>query len=381
MKKLHIAIVTNNYRPYKGGVVSSIETFTQQLLKVGHKVSIITLDFTGKNNHDTEYIYRIRCPIKFNYKTNPIAIPWFPNLNVIKKIEELKPDIIHSQHPFLLGISALKASKKFKIPIIFTYHTRYEEYAHYIPFPTKLSVPIIKKLALNYCKNVDAIIAPTKSTSDFLKENGINKSINIIPSGISDIFIKNEDKKNEQFKDLKKNTIFKLLTVSRFTKEKNIPFLLDVLSKLNSKYHLTLAGYGGELEFLKNYAFNHLKLNRNQIEFINSPTKNALLKAYKTSDIFIFASKTETQGIVLAEAMACGLPIIALNGPGACDIVYNRKNGFLVNSKEEMVEKIKYLQNACKLKNDLGKNARKTALRYTINQTTNRLINLYKQLL
>src|SRR3990167_5894496 len=372
MDKIHIAIVTNNYKPYSGGVVSSIESFTTQLIEFGHKISIITLDFAGHNESDPSYVHRIKCPIKFRYKTNPIGIPWRHNHAVIKKIAELKPDLIHSQHPFLLGKAALKAGKKLKIPIIFTYHTRYEEYAHYLPLPTNISRPIIKKIALRYCKKVDALIAPTQSTKNFLLENGIKIPISIIPSGIPEIF----------FQPAKKTVIsnsFRLLSVSRFTKEKNIIFLLNVLNKLGLHFHLTLVGYGPELENLKNYAFVTLKIPENKLEFIISPTKAELVQIYKNSDIFIFGSKSETQGIVLAEAMASGLPVIALNAPGACDIIENGKNGFLVRNQDKMVEKIEFLQINRELLKKYSENARSTGQKYSISETAAQLINCYQK--
>lgn len=367
---LHIAIVTNNYKPYKGGVVSSIESFTNELMQKGYKVSIITLDFDGKNELDQDYVHRIKCPIKFNYKTNPIGIPWRYDHYVFEKIKELKPDIIHSQHPFLLGVSALKASKKFKIPIIFTYHTRYEQYSHYIPLPEQITSIAIKKLALEYCKQVDQIIAPTESTKKFLIENNIKTPINVISSGISNVFLASKKTK------LNENQ-FKLLFVSRFTKEKNIPFLLEVFSKLDSKFTMTLIGYGSETDFLKNLAYSKLKIETDRLNFIISPPKNIIAQQYQESDLFLFSSKTETQGIVLAEAMASGLPVIALEAPGSIDIIKNGQNGFLVKNKDEMLEKIKLVSQDLNLKSKLSENALKTGQFYSIESCTSRLIECY----
>lgn len=367
---IHVAIVTNNYKPYKGGVVSSIESFTNELIKKGHRVSIITLDFDGKNQQDENFIYRIECPIKFNYKTNPIGIPWRYDHYIFEKIKELKPDIIHSQHPFLLGVSALKASKQFKIPIVFTYHTRYEQYSHYIPLPQQATSNTIKKLALDYCKKVDRIIAPTESTKRFLIENNIKTPINVISSGISNIFLGSKKTKLS-------NENFKLLFVSRFTKEKNIPFLLEVFEKLDSNYTMTLIGYGSETESLKKLAYNDLKIEKSRLNFIISPPKEIISKHYKESDIFLFASKTETQGIVLAEAMASGLPIIALEAPGSIDIIKHGQNGFLVQTQKEMLEKIKLISKNTDLKVQLSKKALETSQFYSIENCTSRLIECY----
>ncbi|OGB84699.1 hypothetical protein A3F66_04550 [candidate division TM6 bacterium RIFCSPHIGHO2_12_FULL_32_22] len=373
MKKIKIVIITNNYKPYNGGVVSSIETFSQELIRLGHEVFIITLDF-ATNEIDHDYVIRLDCPIKFKYKKYPIAIPWRYDHQIIKLINKINPDIIHSQHPFFLGASALKASKKLNIPIIFTYHSMYEQYAHNVPIPTLISEPIIKKFALGYCKNVDHVISPTESTKNFLLKNGIKTNISIIPSGINSIFLSKDYKRDNS------NQI-KLLSVSRFTKEKNIPFLLEVFSKLDNNFILNLVGHGVELENLQNYAFNILNIENNRLNFVVNPEKNEIAQFYRDSDIFIFASTSETQGLVLAEAMAGGLPVIALNASGSSDIIINNHNGFLVENQSEMLEKIKLIRDNKKLKENLHFNAWQTGQKYSVQEATRKLIDLFGKLL
>ena len=372
MKKIKIVIITNNYKPYNGGVVSSIETFSQELIRFGHEVFIITLDF-ATNQIDHDYVIRLNCPIKFRYKKYPIAIPWRYDHQIIELIKKINPNIIHSQHPFFLGVSALKASKKLNIPIIFTYHSMYEQYAHNVPIPTLITEPIIKKFALEYCNKVDHVISPTESTKNFLLRNGIKNNITIIPSGINNLFLSKDYKRDNS------NQI-KLLSVSRFTKEKNIPFLLNVFSKLDNNFILDLVGHGIELENLKNYAFNILKIEKNRLNFIINPEKTEIAKFYRNSDIFIFASTSETQGLVLAESMAGGLPVIALNAPGSSDIIINNYNGFLTENQVDMLEKIKTLISNSELKNKMHFNAWQTGQRYSIQEAGQKLLNCYEKL-
>lgn len=373
LKLKTIAIVTNNYTPYSGGVVSSIITLRSSLQAQGHKVYIITLEFT-KNQPKEEGVIRLNCPVKFKYYSNNLAIPWRPCHNLCKIFDKIKPDIIHSQHPFYLGMCALKAARCKNIPIIFTYHTQYEKYVHYLPFPETLTAPITKLLALDYCKKVDSIVAPSKSIANYLRQEEIKTPIKVIPSAINPIFFTPESKSSQNI-----NCKFKLITVSRFVKEKNIPFLLKAFSKLNhNKFELTLVGYGPEQETLESLAFEKLKIPRECAKFVIAPSKQELAQLYQSADLFIFASSTETQGLVLAEAMGSGTPVVAVEAPGSKDIVVNGKNGFLVHSQSEMVCKINQLANNAELLNILKKEAREQAQNYSPTKLTNKLVQLYK---
>lgn len=369
---MKIAIITNNYKPYSGGVVSSITTFADQLKKIGCDVSIITLDFLSSNSEQEEYVFRVPTQIKFLYHNNHMAVPLRADKYIFEVIKKISPDIIHSQHPFLLGSSALKTARILNIPIVFTYHSQYEQYSHYLPFPFNLAKPVIKNIALSYCKKVNGIIAPSNSVKEILTANKISGNIEIISSGISSIFF------NKIFEIKNWSNKFNLLYVGRFTKEKNIQFLLNVFSCLDySKYKFNLVGYGSEIENLKNHAIN-LGIPKKNIEFIEKPSKDRLAQIYKDSNLFIFSSKTETQGLVLAEAMASSNPVIALDASGSKDIIKNNINGFLINSEQEMIEKIIAVTENLQLYNELCKGAWLTAQDYKIEISTERLLNFYK---
>ncbi len=185
-KKLSIVFVTNNYTPYQGGVVSSIKQHIQALQELGHTVHLITLDFVP-NMQDEPHVTRLFCPIRFNYKTNPMAVPLLPNYSVQKIIEQINPDIIHAHHPFLLGSAALKAAKKSTIPIVFTYHTLYHHYLHYIPLPQPLSKTLVEKHVAFFCKQVNGIIAPSNAVKQLIQKK-CTTPIQVIPSAIAPLF-------------------------------------------------------------------------------------------------------------------------------------------------------------------------------------------------
>jgi glycosyltransferase involved in cell wall biosynthesis len=188
----------------------------------------------------------------------------------------------------------------------------------------------------------------------------------VISSGILPIFVNNSFTEH-------------LLTVSRFVKEKNIYFLLDAFSKLDqSNFIFTLIGYGAETQNIQNYAYKKLGLSENNIRFIIKPHKEIISYYYKSVDLFIFSSITETQGLVLAEAMSGGTPVIAVDATGSCDIVKNGFNGYLVNTVEQMIEKILQISSDEQLNKTMQYNAFCTAQLYNPAKTTQNLIDFYQ---
>lgn len=371
---MKIAVVTNNYKPYSGGVVSSIDTFAQHLAILGHQVYIITLDFEGLGSTYGEQISIIRLcsPVRFNYRTFPIAIPWLPQRTLWQTLQEINPQIVHSQHPFLLGVAALKASRKLGIPILFTHHSQYEQFAHLIPFPQLLAAGIIRKQTLAYCQAVDGVVAPSNFIQQLLRQQGCKTPVRVIPSGILPIYLSSTQIR----KPIRQK--FQLLTVSRFAKEKNIPFLLEMFAMLPDPFHLNVVGYGPEEAALRHYAYTVLQIPKERLTFIERPTKPALQKFYQTADLFVFASTAETQGLVLAEAMASGTPVIALAGPGQDELVINGKNGFLINSQAEMALNIQKIFNDPNLHWQLQKGAFASGKNYAPARLTQELVNFYQ---
>lgn len=372
-QSLSILLITNNYRPYCSGVANSLEQLHKELINQGHNAYIVTLDFLGDKNYE-ENIIRLYSPIRFTYKKNPMAIPLLPYHELKKIITKIKPDIIHVHHPFLLGKVGLEIAKNFDIPILFTYHTQYDKYLHYIPLPEKITEPIILKWVNDFCNKVDGIIVPCQTIKNCLESRNIVKPvIMVIPSSIDPFYITSVPKISWQ------NPI-QLLTMSRFVKEKNIEFLLRVMQLLDpQRFHLTLIGYGPYQEFLQQYAFDKLELTA--VTFITKPSKEERAQYYKKADIFIFASLTETQGLVLAEAMASGTPVVALDASGSRDIIKNGYNGFLVENEEQMINTILSITHNQEQLVELSKNASKTAQEYKPENLTKKVIDIYRELI
>lgn len=371
-----ILMVTNNYFPYQGGVAQSVYASTQALQLYGYNVIIVTLDVADVIN-DPPYVFRVPSLIRLSFKKNPIAFSWRVTAYIKKLINQISPDIIHSHHPWLLGTSAHKVAFKVQCPIIFTHHTLYQEYAHYVPLPQKISRFFIAQHVRNYCKTVHHIVAPSDAIADMLHGESITTPVSVIPSAIRSCFFNHTlSVKNAATLPLK------LVYVGRLVQEKNITALLDMLTLLpQHMYVFDCVGYGQQWNFLHDYAYKKLKLSPMQVRFHHKPDEQSLVNWYHQAHLFVFASKTDTQGLVLAESMACKTPVLALEGPGQRSIIGDNYNGYMVNNIQEMANTILYLGENLEQIERLSQGAYKTAMRYTMDEHGKQLHNLYESIL
>lgn len=370
---MKIVFITNNFTPYSAGVVSSIKATIAALQKYGHKVTVITLDFDGKQHDDLPYVYRLHCPIKFYHRQNPIGIPWRALQQIDKIMQVELPDVVHSHHPFGLGWHAHKIARIYDVPIVFTHHTMYEDFSHYVPLYQPWVKKITNSLVTKYCNEVDHVIAPSSTVKQMLHGKAIATPITCLPSPVMQLF----ENQEQQLQQSYKNGPFKLIAVSRFVPEKNLYALLDLMKLLPRNVTLILVGYGILYAELKRYAFEELQLERDRVTFLYKPEKPLLKKAYQAAHCFLFTSKTDTQGLVLAESMSCSTPVIALDGPGQRDIIIDGVNGFIVDDLSQMAEMVKKLIRSPKLYKKLQEGAYATSRNYTTFAIGQQLHELY----
>jgi glycosyltransferase involved in cell wall biosynthesis len=361
MKIMHL---TNNYHPYKGGVVSSIDSFVKAQRDLGHEVLVITFDFNGSSNF--AHVKKLS-GIRFSYKSNPMLIPYSIKYFLKKYINDFMPDVIHLHNPFLLCYAGLKLAKKLGIKTVFTHHSVYEHYLHYLPF----GFDRIKKYFLNkrikiIYKLVDHVIAPGKfiaQQNEYLQP----KAISVLPSPLLDVFSRPPVFNKCQDK-------IKLITVARLVPEKNIKYLIDVVAQLNIPYEYVIIGTGMLEQNLKNYAI----AKNVKISFAGALPKEQIAEYYRSNNIFIFASVSETQGLVITEALAAGRPVVALKASGVEDAVIDGYNGFLVDNIQDFCAKIKLLYTDNLLYNNMQNNAYETSLKYDPIALKRKLWTYYK---
>lgn len=380
---MNIAIFTNNYFPNPYGVTGSIESFRKQFEKRGHQVFIFAPRAKGYRDENPNVFRYPSVDIKYKISF-PLAIPYSKKLDKI--IADLDLDIIHSQHPNLLGSAAAKWARKKNIPLVFTWHTLYDRYVHFVPLiPPGIATKWIINKAVDYANKCDQVIIPTGSIERIIREWGVkNENIAEIPTGVEEAFYQNPDGKLIREKYGIKEKEILLLLVSRLTQEKNIEFLfrsaIRVLKSMSNVKFL-VAGDGHLVPALKEtVAKNNVQ---DKVIFAGIMDREGLKNYYAAGDIFIYASKSETQGMIISEAMCLGLPIVAVRATGVQDLVQDKANGFLVSeNEEEFAEAVKKLVENAELRENFAKNSKSIAeKKYTSKVCADKMLEIYNSLI
>lgn len=382
---MKIGIFTNNYLPITGGLTTSIVGFKHGLETRGHKVYVFAPRYPGYTDSNPD-VYRYPS-LNLQYKTAyPLAVPFSPRLS--KLVAGLKLDIIHSQHPYLMGGLAKRLAKKLKLPLVFTNHTRYEEYAHYIPLlPETFLKWAARTTSTRYANACNAVIAPTEMIKAILIKNGVKAPIEVISSGIDTARFRVAGKPAVRAAIRKKYQIHPqaalLLCVDRIAPEKNIEFLIEAFQKIAAARKETcfmLVGDGPSLAGLKNLA-QKLGVGGRMI-FTGVIDQKNIPDYYASADIFMHSSLTETQGLVTVEAMASALPVVAVEASGVSDLVQNGNSGILTSySQPEFVAALLSLLDDKARRLELGRNAEKEAQKYSIGASTEKLLRIYNRVL
>lgn len=380
---MKIAVFTNNYIPIISGVTQSIESFREGLEKQGHEVFVFAPRFPGHKD-DNPNVFRFPS-VDFRYKTAfPIAIT--RSRKIYKQLKKLNVDIIHSQHPFNTGKAALRYARKLNIPIVFTNHTRYDLYTHFIPvFPQKLLKWYVKTASINYANKCDRVISPTQSIKEMLIEWGMRTKIEVIPTGIKpDQFVEAGGRDEIRQKFSIKNEDILVMTVSRLAEEKNVDFLIRVFakikeSKIKQKIKFMIVGDGSDREKIEEKA-KELKIDKETI-FTGAVPHERIAPYFKAGDIFVYSSLSETQGIMISEAMASGLPIVAVKAPGAQDIINSGVDGILSPEIEEaFVQRVLSLIENDALRKKISENAVKNSYEYSQDACVEKMIKVYEDI-
>ena len=379
---MKIAFFTNSYYPISYGSVISIESFRKNLEKLGHQVYVFAPEYSGYEDENKK-VFRYPSFL-FKYKIDyPISIPISSFIN--KKIKELNLDIIHVHQPFSLGKEGLKYARKLKIPVVFTYHAKYEDYVHYVPFfPEKILAELVKKEAINFSNKCDLTITPSLGIKKIIKKRGANKNkIEILPTGVDwKNFQKGDGLKIRRKYLIAKDEIL-LTNIGRINKEKNLIFLLESFREIalkNPKIKLMFIGEG----FLKKELKEKSKEWGIQDRIIFTGfVKNSHIKDYlKATDIYLQTSLSETQGLTILEAMASGKAIVAVKATGTEDFIINNSNGLLAQkNKKDFIGKIEFLIKKPAKRRIFGGKAREDAKKYQEVNQAKRLEKVYLDLI
>lgn len=380
---MKIAMFTNTYLPHVGGVARSVKTLEDRCRELGHEVLVVAPEFAEDVADESDSVLRVPAICNFNGSDFSVRLP-IPNI-IHSAIEEFDPDLIHSHHPFLLGDAALREAWKHRIPIVFTHHTLYERYTHYVPLDSPALKRVAIQLSTEYCNLCDTVIAPSDSIRRLLLDRGVTAAIEVTPTGIDTTAFASGDGamfRKQHGIPLESRVIGH---VGRLAKEKNLIYLAEAVrlrlsSDPNSAF--LLVGEGNALEQIQEVV-GEGELGRRMFA-VGRQSGQDLQDAYAAMDLFVFASQTETQGMVLAEAMAAGKPVVAIDGPGVREIMRDRINGLMLSgeaSPEEFAEAIGKILDHPGVAESYGSAAMDTARDYDRNRTAEEVIAIYQSLL
>ncbi len=378
---MKIGIFTDSYKPYTSGVVTSISTFKEELTRLGHDIHI----FAPSYPHYTEVEENVYRYYSIPSPTNPdytLAIPLHPGMNLL--VKSLQLDVIHVHSPFTMGRVGLHYARKYNLPLLFTYHTRYDQYVHYVPLAHDLAKEVTIKYSSHFCNNCDHLIAPSREMESIIKGFEVTTPISVIPSGVPLEKYRGGDAGwlRQHYPIPAENRI--LLFVGRLTQEKNLPFLIQSFKEVRaqlSKTTLVIIAQGPLEDELKELVASLDLVLDQDVIFTGALPFESLVNAYYSADLFVFASLTETQGLVLIEAMAAGLPVAAVRASGVQEMVEHGVDGLLTaNDTSELARAVCRILNDKKLYRTLQVNARKKAEKLSCHNMALKLEKVYQDL-
>lgn len=339
---MKVAIFSESYLPYLNGVSISIRILHEELTRRGHEVWIYAPRF---RDYQDPYPTVRRFPSFYTPFEPDYPIAWLFAPRLWREFRQQGFEVVHTHTPFFAGMAGASWAKRLKIPLVSTYHTLYEEYLHYVPsvVPKSLVRRVLRWHLRRYYESVDAVMTPSEIGAEVLRKYGVQKPITPIRNPVLPFpeLSKAEARARLGIPD----TVWMLLYVGRMAPEKNVSVLLQAMPHIvrgcpNAR--LWLVGPGPALEELRAQA-TAMELNE-WVHFTGPVPREEVSLYLLAADLFVFPSVTESQGLVLDEAQAAGLPCIVANGGGAPEAVDYGQTGVIVEpTPEAFVEAVLHL--------------------------------------
>lgn len=379
---MNILMLTNTFSPYVGGVARSVQGFAEEYRKQGHRVLVAAPLYKSTPNHEEDVI---RFPAIQHFNGSEFSLPMPIPGKLGSALKQFQPHVVHAHHPFALGGTALRVATAYHLPLVFTHHTMYEKYTHYIPGDSLRLKRYVVSLVTGYCSFCDAVIAPSETVATLLKQRGVETQTAIIPTGVeTEIFLSADGDNFRQEMNIPKDA-FVVGHVGRMATEKNLRFLANAMTKFLSNSenaYFLLVGTGPMKEEIR-----AILAEKGLAERLRCPgllQRKQLACAYNAMDVFAFSSHTETQGMVLAEAMASGVPVVAIDASGVREVVENGVNGRLLShdDADEFCFALEWIASRdSNARRRLTENARNSAAECDISRTALKAITLYESLI
>ncbi len=378
---MNIVMTTNTYKPIVGGLERSVEVLSGELRKRGHRVLIIAPESRGQPEEDG--VFRVPAIQNFNGTDFSVEVPISLKLNQILK--RFAPDIVHTHHPFLIGDTAQRISAQYQAPIVFTHHTLYEEYTHYVPGDADMLKNFVIRLSTGYANLCDRVLVPSQSVERLLKKRGVRSPVSVAPTGIyTREFERGDGKAFRESRGIPPKA-FVVGYAGRVAPEKNMEFWVRAaggVMRASDDVYCLVAGDGPTLGGLKE-RFCAMGLE-GRVALPGILKGRDLADAYHAMDVFAFCSHSETQGLVLAEAMAAGVPVAAVDAPGVREVVRDKVNGRMIarDDTDDFVRAVQWLRDLpAERLEQVKEEARRTAGDFAVDKSVEKIQRLYEELI
>ncbi|HUV03790.1 MAG TPA: glycosyltransferase family 4 protein [Armatimonadota bacterium] len=376
---MRIGIFSESYEPVLNGVTVSILTLTKELKRLGHHIWVFAPGYRGHKDIENR-VFRFPSLRTYKARDYPLAIPYLPRLP--ERVKDLDLDIIHTHTPFMLGWLGLRLAKRLNIPIISTNHTWYTEYAHYFPLsPTAVTRSFIVRMLRRYYNQCDGVVVPSSPIAELLRGYGVHTPMHVIPTGNSlDTGRDSEARSRIRAECSIPADARVLLYVGRLAREKNLELLFEAFERLARKHgdvYLLVVG-GGPYEAACRSAASKLQSGE-RIAFTGHLPRELVAKYYSAGDLFAFPSTTETQGLVLAEALGAGIPCVAVNAGGSPEMLADGEDSLLTeDDADDFTEKIDRLLTDRELMERFSARAVESSSRFSPYEMALRTLDAYE---
>lgn len=378
-----VLMLSDVYFPRINGVSTSIATFRADLDTRGVAVRLVAPAYA--EDAPAPHVVRVASR-RVPFDPEDRLMHWRPLRRAIDQAVGDGVDLIHVQTPFAAHYAGMRAARRYHLPIIATYHTHFEEYIHhYLPLlPRRVLRAVARGIARGQCNDLDAVVVPSTAMAATLRDYGVRAPLHVLPTGIPIAHFEGGDRQRFRQRlgiDADRPVA---LFVGRVAHEKNIGFLLRALihaRRAQPELLLVIAGEGPALRGLREQA-EALRLTAH-VRFVGYLDRARELRdCYAAADVFVFSSRTETQGLVLLEAMAAGLPVYALAVMGTRDILAPGLGGIAAPDEAAAFGAgLADLLGDSARRAELARQAREYALAWSSPERARQLDSLYRALL
>lgn len=377
---MRVGLFSNAYLPVVSGVVNSLVEIRKNLLKRDHTPFLFAPEVKGYRDQHSG-IYRFPSVDLDKSVGFPVPIPYSAKLS--RLVPRMRLDLIHSHHPILIGATAAKFAQKLHCPLIYTFHTQIEQYTHYVPFFRHETVrDAARNKVSRYLAKCELVICPSPSIRGLIDSYGVDTRVEVVPNAIDLAKFQAPSCPTRDLRAELNLPAESLITmaVGRLASEKGLPFMLQALARTRSTvpHHLLLVGDGPQRQELMELS-RHLKIE-NQVHFLGYAGYDQMPALYSQVDLFAICSTTEVKPLVVLEALASGVPVLAVSACGTVDTLNHQVDGWLSRlDQEEYASAWETLLGSPELRKKLSRGARSTAQTYSMGNYADTLCRLYEE--